>query len=44
MLILPNKKKKHFDKRHNVARNEFKVGDKVLVKNMKRKKTLGKQK
>jgi hypothetical protein len=28
----------------NVARNEFKVGDKVLVKNMKRKKTLGKQK
>ena len=38
------KQKTDFDKRHNVTRNEFKVGDKVFVKNMKRKKTLGKQK
>ena len=38
------KQKADFDRRHNVSTNEFKIGEKVLVKNMKRKKNLGKQK
>jgi len=39
--VAQRKQKRHFDKRHNVQNNEFKIGEMVLVKYMKRKKTLG---
>ncbi|CAG2216016.1 unnamed protein product [Mytilus edulis] len=35
------RQKLQFDKKHNVVNNSFKKGDLVLVKNMKKKKTLG---
>ncbi|CAC5401951.1 unnamed protein product [Mytilus coruscus] len=38
------KQKLNSDKRHNVVQNEFCTGDLVLLKNLKRKKTLGMQK
>lgn len=38
------KQKINFDKRHNVVQNEFCTGDLALLKNLKRKKTLGMQK
>jgi hypothetical protein len=41
VLKAQRKQKEQFDKRHNVSKNEFKIGENVLVKNMKRKKTLG---
>ena len=37
------RRKKHFDKRHNVSENEFHENDTVLIKNRKRKKGMEKQ-
>jgi hypothetical protein len=40
VLKAQRKQKEQFDKRHNVSKNEFKIGENVLVKNMKRKKNI----
>ena len=34
-------KKTAYDKRHNIESQEFEIGDKVLLKNFRRKKGLG---